>query len=178
MANKERYLGLIRAGYATLFVYKQWLMALICVTLFASACVSPLIPGSYSMSADRVRTLSRMAMVLIVCAVVAVFNVPLYAFAIDYGRWMSISLSLIVIFVIGHRASLSKVSDLLEPAMKRCSLPLQLLKVLTSQYFAGFLVLMSAFYVVPHYYQIPKFFAYVGIRYKVSLVLRIIAGGF
>lgn len=119
-----------------------------------------------------------MATVLIVCAVVAVFNMPLYAFAIDYGRWMSISLSLIMIFVIGHRASLSKASDLLGPAMKRCSLPLQLLKVLTSQYFAGFLMLISALYAVPYCYQIPKFFAYVGIRYKASLVLRVIAGGF
>ena len=65
------------------------------VITLVGACFIPIIESSLSDITIKIRY-AVASLVIGLCSITAIFNAPLYFLAIDYGRWVSISLTLVL----------------------------------------------------------------------------------
>lgn len=177
MASMEAYEGMIKSSYQSPSIYRQWIGVLAYVLVLVVACLAPIVRGASGGAALEKRRTVALTSILILVAVTffsAAFTLPLYVLAIDYGRWMSVYITLLAIFVIGHRDSLGKISIWLPPAGFAGLNASALAKILQQRYWAIAPLLFGVLYVAPHCCM--RFFNYTGVKSKLSALVHIVAG--
>ena len=90
---------LIVATYGTSYGSKriilEWILTFGYVIALMAACFVPLVESNIGKRSTTVQ--NAIAFLLIgLCSITAIFNAPLYLLALDYGRWLSASLTLIL----------------------------------------------------------------------------------
>lgn len=177
MASMDNYIKMIRSSYHSFSIYKQWTGIIAYVLVLVAACLAPIVRDSSRRAVHKKRYTVTLASIIVLLAVTlfsAAFTLPLYAFAIDYGRWMSVYITLLVIFVIGHRSYLGGISLWLLPASFSDLNPSSLNQDTTAKYWAIPPLFFAALYTVPHCCM--RFFDHIGVRHKLSVLVHIVAG--
>lgn len=177
MVSMEAYQEMIKSSYQSPSIYRQWIGVFAYVLVLVVTCLAPIVRGAPRGTALEKRCKVALASVLILVAVIffsAVFTLPLYVLAIDYGRWMSVYITLLVIFTIGHRGPLGKISLLLLPVRFTGPKHSAFALILQQRYWAIAPLLFAALYATPHCCM--RFFNYTGVKYKLSVMVHIVAG--
>ena len=178
MVSTDSFAEAIHARYQTLPIYKEWFTVIGYLLVLTASCLAPVISDSTKkVSKSNKETYSAIALITPIWAVTlfsAVFTIPLYALAIDYGRWMSVYITSLVTFIIGHRLYIARMcSFLLEPNVTT-SLSSAITRIARQRYWIVAPLLFTASYTVPHCCM--ELFVYKGFADKISVLIRVLAG--
>lgn len=146
-AEGESYFSFIARTYEKPFIYIQWLLAFGYVIVLIGACLIPLVECGLGRMSANIRC-AIATIVVGACSIVAIFNAPLYAFAVDYGRWMSVSVTLILTCCLLYREQIVSAAVVLSPAFAHGSFPSFLL--VRTKWATQALLFVSSFAIVPH----------------------------
>ena len=113
--NGSTYFQRIVHAYAQGEIVNQWIGMFVFGLIFL---LFGVVPATRRARPKRVFSLGQCALSLLVLAgVVFAFNLPLYLLALDYGRWASVSLTLLLLFAVGDARALSSCSALCSGSM-------------------------------------------------------------
>ena len=106
------YYGFSNSGgiYQKLDIYIQWIFAFIYIFLISTSCLIPLITSKKSKN-YTLQIMNNSIILFIFIFIVFIFNLPLYIFAVDYGRWISVSFSIFIIFCLGYKKNINNLAN-------------------------------------------------------------------
>ncbi len=105
---------LIVASYRSPKIYAEWIFTFGYVIALMAACFVPLVESNIGKTSSNVRY-AIAALLAGLCGVTAIFNAPLYLLAIDYGRWLSASLTLILATCLIYQKHIASAAVVLSP---------------------------------------------------------------
>lgn len=143
----RNYFKEIVDSYNAPLLYGQWLLAFGYVIALTVACLVPLVNNRIGRMSLNIRY-AISSLLLGLCGIVAVFSIALYALAIDYGRWMSVSVTLILVTCLLYQEKIRSAAIVLSPVFAQKSFPLLDLERLKWVQLA--LVCISGFVMVPN----------------------------
>ena len=138
---------LIVASYRSPKIYAEWIFTFGYVIALMAACFVPLVESSISKTSPNVRY-AIAALLAGLCGVTAIFNAPLYLLAIDYGRWLSVSLTLILATCLIYQKRIASAAVVLSSIF-----PLKVkwpLSSMGSKWLNLTLIFISCFTTLPH----------------------------
>ena len=92
--------------YKHLDIYLQWIFVFIYISLFLSSCLIPLITPKES----NISKINTFIILFFFIVIVFISNAPLYLLAADYGRWLSVSLTILIIFCLSYQNKINNIS--------------------------------------------------------------------
>ena len=105
---------LIRGTYGRPMIYLEWIFMFSYAIALIGACFVPLVESSLREIPINVRY-AVVSLVVGLCSVTAIFSAPLYLLAIDYGRWVSISLTLVLATCLLYQKHIATAAVELSP---------------------------------------------------------------
>ncbi len=145
--SSSSYFDTIMASYGSPEIYVEWIFTFGYVIALIAACFVPLVESSISKTSTDIRY-AIAALLAGLCGVTAIFNAPLYILAIDYGRWLSVSLTLILATCLiyqKHIASAAVILSSIFPSKGKWPL-----SRIGSRWLNLTLIFISCFTTLPH----------------------------
>ncbi|QNI60878.1 hypothetical protein [Synechococcus sp. TAK9802] len=147
LASQDGYLESIKIAFSRPRIYAQILYSVFYVFLLVNAFCCPIVPSSAS--TDRGIERAKVGLcVQFLGVIIFLPSIPLYALAIDYGRWYSTTVTILIVTCVVCRERIASVAILLpESLFKR---RLNMLPVLDAKVASLLLIFGSSICTVPH----------------------------
>lgn len=148
--------------YQKFNIYIQWLLAFIYLSLILITCLVPLITsGKFK---NQIEQKINVSFVLFIFSfIVFIFNLPLYILAVDYGRWISTSFSILILFCISYQNNINHLVNKVEffkdmPFQIKYYLSLLVRNTLQNKLITVILSVLFVFIKTPHWTEFTRKF--------------------